>query len=199
MPRPTLRERRKQETRALLQAAALELFGRKGFAGTLVDQIATEAGVSRTTFFRYFPSKEAVLFADQDRSAGEFWASLLERPPAENSLRAFEEALVALARRTEADPDEKKKALDLWVLVADNPELRARWVETAELRMKELAAVLARREGLDVPAPRHLIAAGVGMEVVNQVNLEWQAAKGELLAEELLRDRFRVLRELAAS
>lgn len=40
------------------------MFARQGFDATTVDQIAAEAGVGRTTFFRIFPTKEAVVFPD---------------------------------------------------------------------------------------------------------------------------------------
>ena len=197
MPPPPLRERRKQETRRLLEAAALKLFARDGFNRTSVDKIAAEAGVSRTTFFRYFPSKEAVVFSEEDDAAERFWKMLAERPSEENALRAFEEALVLLSRATESDPDEKRRALDRWALIAANPGLRERWAKTTELRSRQIAEALAKREGLDGPAPRHLIASSVAVELVQQVNLEWQEAHGERSAEPLLRERFRILRELA--
>ena len=53
----SLRDNKKVQTRAALRAAALRLFRIKGFDRTTVDEIAAEAGVSRTTFFRYYPTK----------------------------------------------------------------------------------------------------------------------------------------------
>jgi AcrR family transcriptional regulator len=44
--------------------AAFELFEERGYDGTTVDQIAERAGVSRSTFFRMFASKEEVIFPD---------------------------------------------------------------------------------------------------------------------------------------
>ncbi len=55
---PDLRERRRQETRLEISRAALELFELQGFAATTVEEIARAAGVSSSTFFRCFATKE---------------------------------------------------------------------------------------------------------------------------------------------
>jgi AcrR family transcriptional regulator len=57
-PRPAMRD--------ALVAAALTLFAEHGFDATTVDDIVTRAGVGRRSFFRYFPSKESVVFPDHD-------------------------------------------------------------------------------------------------------------------------------------
>ena len=198
MPKPTLRDRRKEETRRLLEENARRLFARHGFRGTSIDQIASAAGVSRTTFFRYFQSKEAVVFARQEEGAEDFARMLSERPPGESPLRVFEEAVVALAKQTENDPERKQRALDVWALYAANPELRARRAETTQARVGQMARALARRDGVEKPEAVHLVASAVAMELLQQVNEEWQRANGELPAEKLIRERFKVLRELTA-
>ncbi len=60
----TLRQRHADRTRAAIVSAALELFRERSFHGTTIDEIAERADVGPRTFFRYFPTKEAVLFAD---------------------------------------------------------------------------------------------------------------------------------------
>lgn len=54
----------RSETRRRLQDSALELFAAQGYAATTVREIARKAGVSHMTFFRHFPTKEAVVLAD---------------------------------------------------------------------------------------------------------------------------------------
>lgn len=56
-----------EPTRERLVAAAVDLFSSRGYAATTVDDIAAQAGVSPRTFFRHFPDKEEVLYADGDR------------------------------------------------------------------------------------------------------------------------------------
>jgi AcrR family transcriptional regulator len=55
----------------LLAEAATELFLEQGYHHTVVDEIAARAGVSRATFFNYFPTKADVLFAEVDRYLAE--------------------------------------------------------------------------------------------------------------------------------
>lgn len=57
-----LRARKKRETRRALERAALELVVDNGFEKTTVDDICERAGVSRMTFFNYFPSKAGAIF-----------------------------------------------------------------------------------------------------------------------------------------
>src|ERR1700688_4107222 len=57
------RERRSAETRESLFRAALDLFARKGFTETTVEDITEAADVGKGTFFNYFPSKDHILLA----------------------------------------------------------------------------------------------------------------------------------------
>jgi mycofactocin system transcriptional regulator len=49
---------------AELSHLALELFAKRGFEATTVDDIAAAAGIGRRTFFRYFPSKNDLPWGD---------------------------------------------------------------------------------------------------------------------------------------
>ena len=54
------------DTRARIAGAAFQLFADRGYDGTTVDAIAERAGIARRTFFRYFRSKDDVIFPDHD-------------------------------------------------------------------------------------------------------------------------------------
>src|SRR6476620_10111846 len=66
VPNPVLglRDRKKIKTREAIRREAMRLIEENGYANTTVEQIAEAAEVSPSTFFRYFPSKEMVLMAN---------------------------------------------------------------------------------------------------------------------------------------
>src|ERR1700744_6075556 len=96
MTEPTnLHELRRRSTHAALRRGGLAKFASRGFANVTVTQLAPEAGVTERTFFRHFPSKEAVLFQDYDTHL-EWLAEALAQRPASEAL--FEALLARVAR-----------------------------------------------------------------------------------------------------
>src|ERR1700676_1961070 len=67
---PDRRQRRSAELRTRLFRAALDLFAKKGFAETTVEDITSAADVGKGTFFNYFPSKDHLLIAFSDMQLG---------------------------------------------------------------------------------------------------------------------------------
>jgi len=57
----SLREKKKIETKNRIFEVSGRLFKEKGFENTTVDEITTEAGIAKGTFFNYFPTKESLL------------------------------------------------------------------------------------------------------------------------------------------
>jgi AcrR family transcriptional regulator len=66
------------DTAARILDAALVSFGSRGYDATSLDALAEQLGIRKQTILYWFPSKEALLFAVIDRSAGE-WKDAFER------------------------------------------------------------------------------------------------------------------------
>jgi AcrR family transcriptional regulator len=161
-----LRERKKARTRAAIRAQAYRLFASQGYDQTTVEQIAAAAEVSPSTFFRYFPSKEAlVLLSDYEPLlVGALRSLPTGMAPAlavRKSVRTAFESLPpdALARYRQ------RVSLAMSVL-----ELRAAWLASMTQSGILIAKLLADRTGrpADDPAIRFFVGAlgGVWVEVV---------------------------------
>src|ERR1700745_456123 len=86
--RPNLHKLRRSKTHDALRQAALNRFAKEGFGNVTVEQLAQEAGVTERTFFRHFPSKEAVLFQDYDTHLDWLAHGLAHRPAPEAPVDA---------------------------------------------------------------------------------------------------------------
>lgn len=63
----------------MLEEAATELFLEQGYHQTTIEQITQRAGVSRATFFNYFPSKSDVLWLSVDAALGSLETAIANR------------------------------------------------------------------------------------------------------------------------
>ncbi len=77
----------KPPMRDALVAAAFRLFTERGYEQTTVDDIVTLAGVGRRSFFRYFPSKDDVVFPDHERCLADMTAFLGASGPEHEPVR----------------------------------------------------------------------------------------------------------------
>lgn len=92
-----LRERKKDQTREALARAAFELFRDKGYEATTVAQIARAANVSRRTFFRYYATKDALLFVEDSENLEHFRDLLNHRESGDQGISHVRRACLALA------------------------------------------------------------------------------------------------------
>lgn len=77
-------------------AAPLALFSTRGFDATTVDEIAARAGVERTTFFRAFASKAAVIFPDHDAVLASLEARFAASSPSTRLIAVADAAYLVL-------------------------------------------------------------------------------------------------------
>jgi AcrR family transcriptional regulator len=91
--RQNLHKVRRTRTHEALRQVALRRFASEGFANVTVQQLAQEAGVTERTFFRHFPTKEAVLFQDYDTQVEWLAEALARRPRSESVFDAVRASL----------------------------------------------------------------------------------------------------------
>ena len=101
-----VRERKKQAARTALTEAALRLFQANGFDATTVNDIARLANMSPRTFFRYFDTKEDVVFQDAPQQLEALRKFVADRPSSESNAVALRAALTAFAEVLEAEREE---------------------------------------------------------------------------------------------
>lgn len=100
---PSLRQRHVDRTRESIITASLELFDELGFAASTVDTIAARADIAPRTFYRYFPTKEAVLYHDTDQIVSSIRDQLLARPDDEPPHRSLLNVSLQLGDELAAD------------------------------------------------------------------------------------------------
>jgi AcrR family transcriptional regulator len=177
---PGLRERKKAMTSRALQDAALDLFTRQGFEHTTVDEIADACDISPRTFFRYFATKEDVLFGDGDERRSELVETISARPAGEPLLRSVREAILALASHYEHDRDRLVAKSEI---LAANPTLRSRGVERQRDWEAAVTETLQRRDAIDGSAKSMLelrLVSGVATAALRAACDTWVADGGEL-------------------
>ena len=86
---------RSERTREALRRAAMNRFGSQGVEATSAEQIAADAGVTLRTFYRHFPSKHDLLFADYDSGLQWFRGALAARPEDEPIVESVRAAIFA--------------------------------------------------------------------------------------------------------
>lgn len=94
----------KPAMRDSLIAAAFQLFLERGYEQTTVDDIVTLAGVGRRSFFRYFPSKEDVVFPDHEQSLADMTAFLAASADTDDPLVRVCEATRLVMRMYAENP-----------------------------------------------------------------------------------------------
>jgi AcrR family transcriptional regulator len=174
-PPRSLRERRRLRTRRTIQAQALRLFAEKGFQATTIEDIAAAAEMAPRTFFRYFPTKEEVVFwSEYPPMLDGFVAA---RPDDEPALEALHHGIVdALAAIWDQDGE---RTLERLRLAFRTPALHPRMRQQQAGWAAELAKILADRLGarpddFEVRAIAAAVAAAVWVAAE-----EWQARDGQ--------------------
>jgi AcrR family transcriptional regulator len=162
--------------RRTIQAHALRLFADKGFQATTIEDIAAAAEIAPRTFFRYFPTKEEVVFwAEYPPMLAGFVAA---RPDDEPALAALHHGIVdGLAAIWDQD-GERERVLERLRLAFRTPALHPRMRQQQAHWAAGLAEILAGRLG-ERPDTLQVRAVAAAVAAAAWVAAEdWQAQDG---------------------
>jgi AcrR family transcriptional regulator len=159
-----VRERKKLAARTALTDAALRLFRENGFDATTVNDIAHLADMSPRTFFRYFDTKEDVVFQDAPRHLEALREFLRARPAGETKTAALRAALITFAEMLERERDELQLRAQLSSSARTLAERAA--VELQNWRLALTEELMQRPGNRDHTRCQLLAAAGVSVLTV---------------------------------
>lgn len=166
--------RKRRTTRTTLAAAALELFEEKGFVATTIEDITERADVARRTFFRYFPTKEAVLFPDASEYEDRLLATLdaLEPPfTMGRLLDAFADGATSIEDDVEL---QRRRAA---VAVANHLDLFDTAMSSVVTIRDTIVRHLAERTGLPDTDRVLLFGVSLGLFAMAHAFVRWAAGE----------------------
>ncbi|MEU3982099.1 TetR family transcriptional regulator [Streptomyces sp. NPDC026672] len=167
----------KPPMRDALVAAAFRLFLERGYEQTTVDDIVALAGVGRRSFFRYFPSKEDVVFPDHERCLADMTAFLAASGPKHEPVRRVCDAARLVLRMYAENPT---FSVQRYRLTRRVPGLRAYELSVVWRYERALAGHLRERfaDRPDGILRADVIAAAV-VAAHNNALRSWLRADGE--------------------
>lgn len=171
MTKQSVRETKKNRTRNQLIAVATKLFVEKGFDATTVDDIVAIADVSQRTFFRYFPTKESVLFWDHENRVEQFEQLLSDN---EQDLPPFRRIRTAMFFMAEQYQQKRENHLTEYQIVISSKYLIGVAVERDFSLQKKLADALKTWRGRPYISERQArIIAGAIFGAIREQMEEW--------------------------
>jgi TetR/AcrR family transcriptional regulator, regulator of mycofactocin system len=172
--------RRRITSRAELEQVAFDLFEQQGFEHTTVDDVASAAGVSRRTFFRYFESKNEIPWGDFDSELARMRRRLAATPPQAPLMDAIREAIVDFNQMPAEQLPEHRRRM---TFILGVPALQAHSTLRFAAWRQVVADFVAQRTGQrpDDLLPRTIGHSMLGVAVAAYE--QWLANPGDDLCE----------------
>lgn len=188
---PGLRERRRLETRADINRAAIDLVLERGLANVTVEDIAEAADVSPRTFFNYFATKKDALVTGPPE---------LSQPCVDRFVAGADDGLLdglhaLLAEYAEATQKRRHEMRRMHELIEANPELAPLMRERFVQFENTIADAVAQRTGIsDGFEPR--VAAALATSLFRTAATAWLHSESDSTLDSVLREAFTAMRHL---
>jgi AcrR family transcriptional regulator len=144
-----VRARRRSAVRARLTECALKLFLERGYDATTVDDIVAAGKVSRSSFFRYFGTKDDVVLTLLDEMGDDYVRRYRVMLAEDEPSYALPRAVMASIRKAAEEPG----LYELMRLTVTTPSLRSRLQVKIEDRRLELQQITADHLASDPADP----------------------------------------------
>lgn len=175
---PGLRERKWLATRDALVEAARSLSVEHGFSHFTVEQLCEQVGVSRRTFFNYFPTKEDAFLGQPHEGipsdvAEDFVSKGASSRAGTISPGLFDDMAEVLCTLTESMPVTRETFDQMLAAIAKDPKLMMIIRRSSDRKESAFRELVARREGIDPTDPRAQMATALLTAVAHRTVAEF--------------------------
>jgi len=172
----SLRDQKKAEIRASVLEIAHRKFHEQGYDSTTIEEICSEAMISKRTFFRYFQDKESLVFPNREERLEIFIAFLEMNGDAENPFDTLRDATRLFGSEYHMKAD---KLMSQQRLIQSSTTLIAREREIDRDWEVEIARAFAKRTAGPQAGLWSAVTAGAVMGVVRATVNYWCETEGE--------------------
>ena len=181
------------DSRGRLEEAALNLYGKRGFENTTVEEITARAGLSERTFFRHFADKREVLFYEAAALQQLLVDAVVSAPASATPLDAVGSAFDAAGALLQERRDYARRR---HAIIAASPELRERELIKLATLSTALATALRQRGVKDSAAT---LVGEVAIVVFKTAFERWVDSANERALPAVMRESFSELRTVIST
>lgn len=166
----SLQTRKRQLIRDAIYDAAIDLFAKKGFDETTIEEVTDAAGISRRSFFRYFASKDDLLALNTVNCGEILCQTVASCPPSLGPVEVVLETALAGLRFTES---QKRTRQIIEISLRSASARQAHLSRLMEVEDKVAAAFAARLKSTSRYSIKPTLLAGISQLLVNAAIAPW--------------------------